>query len=56
MSLLSCKQRAAPLKPKELVLIREGKKKLLVFPCCNTSMTVIDNDSDYLLSSRPVRN
>ncbi|MCP1186512.1 MULTISPECIES: hypothetical protein [Paenibacillus] len=45
-----------PLKPKELVRIREGKKKLLVFPCCNTSMTVIDNDSDYLLSSRPVRN
>ncbi|MGO4532011.1 hypothetical protein AB4Z30_23270 [Paenibacillus sp. 2TAF8] len=44
-----------PLKPKELIRIREGKKKLLVFPCCNSSMTVIDTDNDYLLSSRPVR-
>jgi len=44
-----------PLKPKELQIIRDGKKKLLVFPCCHTSPTVIDNDADYLLFDKAVR-
>lgn len=44
-----------PLKPKELIRIREGKKKLLVLPCCNGSMTIVDNDADYLLASSPLR-
>ncbi|CAH1212430.1 MULTISPECIES: hypothetical protein [Paenibacillus] len=44
-----------PMKPKELQLVRDGKKKLLVFPCCSTSPTVIDNDADYLLFDRVVR-
>lgn len=44
-----------PMKPKELQIIRDGKKKLLVFPCCKASPTVIDNDGDYLLFDRAVR-
>lgn len=44
-----------PMKPKELQLVREGKKKLLVFPCCHASPKVIDNDSDYLLFDTKVR-
>ncbi|AIQ70895.1 hypothetical protein [Paenibacillus graminis] len=44
-----------PMKPKELQTVREGKKKLLVFPCCKTSLTVIDTDTDYLLFDRAVR-
>jgi hypothetical protein len=44
-----------PLKPKELPLIRDGKKRLLVFPCCSASPTVVDNDADYLLFDRAVR-
>ncbi|WP_379159059.1 hypothetical protein [Paenibacillus sp. sgz5001063] len=44
-----------PMKPDELKLVRDGKKKLLVFPCCKTSLTVIDNDADYLLFDRSVR-
>lgn len=44
-----------PMKPKELQVVRDGKKKLLVFPCCSTSPVVIDNDSDYLLFDRAVR-
>lgn len=44
-----------PMKPKELQIVRDGKKKLLVFPCCNASATMIDNDGDYLLFNRAVR-
>lgn len=45
-----------PLKPKELVQIREGRKKRLVFPCCHSSVTLVDTDRDYLLADRPMRN
>ena len=44
-----------PLKPKQLSAIHDGQKKLLVFPCCKTSLTVIDTDADYLLFDRAVR-
>lgn len=44
-----------PMKPKELQTVRDGKKKLLVFPCCNVSLAVIDTDGDYLLFDRAVR-
>ena len=44
-----------PMKPKELVSVREGKKKLLVFPCCHNRVTVIDSDADYLLTDQPLR-
>lgn len=44
-----------PMRPKELQAVREGKKKLLVFPCCKASLTIIDTDADYLLFDRPVR-
>lgn len=42
-----------PLKPSELPLIRDGKKKLMVFPCCHNKITIIDADSDYLLTDKP---
>jgi len=44
-----------PMKPKELQIVRDGKKKLLVFPCCSASPTIIDTDGDYLLFDRAVR-
>jgi hypothetical protein len=44
-----------PLKLDELQSIHEGKKKLLVFPCCHNKTTLIDTDRDYLLSDRPIR-
>lgn len=52
-----CKQQNVliPLKKKELKEIREGKKKLLVFPCCYNKVTVFDTDRDYLLTDQPLR-
>lgn len=44
-----------PLKRQELPPIRDGRKKLLVFPCCHASITLVDCDADYLLADRPVR-
>jgi hypothetical protein len=44
-----------PLRKKELAPISEGKKKLLIFPCCHGRMTVVDADRDYLLASAKVR-
>lgn len=44
-----------PLRKKELSEIHEGKKKLLVFPCCKSSVYIIDTDSDYLLAARRLR-
>ncbi|WP_166240635.1 hypothetical protein [Paenibacillus turpanensis] len=44
-----------PLKKTNLPEIREGRKHLLVFPCCRGKLTLIDADSDYLLSTRPIR-
>jgi|GEM_PF-202328 hypothetical protein len=45
-----------PLKPSELQVIAEGKKKRLVFPCCRNVLTIIDTDRDYLLSDIALRN
>ncbi|WMT40271.1 hypothetical protein RE628_23965 [Paenibacillus sp. D2_2] len=42
-------------KPDDIVLVREGKKKLLVFPCCGNKITVLDSDNDYLLTDTIVR-
>ncbi|RUT29072.1 hypothetical protein EJP77_15210 [Paenibacillus zeisoli] len=44
-----------PMKPHEILSVREGKKKLLVFPCCHTRLTILDSDSDYLLTNTVVR-
>ena len=44
-----------PLKPRDLPAIREGTKRLLVFPCCHNKFTVLDADQDYLLADRPLR-
>lgn len=44
-----------PIRPVELDDVRSGKKKLLVFPCCRNSVTIIDADSDYLLTNRRLR-
>ncbi|MWC30116.1 hypothetical protein [Paenibacillus sp. MMS18-CY102] len=44
-----------PLKPSELPDIRDGKKKLLVFPCCYGRVSVIDADADYLLTDTRLR-
>jgi hypothetical protein len=44
-----------PIKTKDLNGIREGKKKLLVFPCCHHKVTVVDADRDYFLTDQPLR-
>lgn len=44
-----------PIKPKEIILAHEGKKKLLVFPCCGNRVTILDSDNDYLLTDTIVR-
>ncbi|MBJ6361418.1 hypothetical protein ACFOQM_08980 [Paenibacillus sp. GCM10012307] len=43
-----------PMRPKELPDIRDGKKRLVIFPCCHARVTVIDTDSDYLLTNKKV--
>jgi hypothetical protein len=44
-----------PLKVKDLKVIQDGTKRLLVFPCCHASITVVDADRDYLLADRKLR-
>lgn len=44
-----------PLKPTELSTIHDGKKKLLVFPCCHSRITLVDCDHDYLLATEALR-
>ncbi|ANF98218.1 hypothetical protein [Paenibacillus bovis] len=44
-----------PIPPKELATIHNGKKKLLVFPCCSNRVTLLDSDSDYLLTDTILR-
>ncbi|WP_334075343.1 MULTISPECIES: hypothetical protein [Paenibacillus] len=44
-----------PIKPKDILHVREGKKKLLVFPCCGNKVTILDSDADYLLTDTVLR-
>lgn len=44
-----------PLKKKQFDAINSGSKKLLVFPCCYSNVTIVGTDSDYLLADRPLR-
>lgn len=44
-----------PMKVKDIRPIQEGRKRLLVFPCCHGSLTVVDMDRDYLLADKPLR-
>ncbi|WP_270169233.1 hypothetical protein [Paenibacillus sp. SYP-B4298] len=52
----SCKQDNVllPLRPSDLQEIQDGKKRLLVFPCCHYRPTIIDADQDYLLANSRV--
>ncbi|GAA3409301.1 hypothetical protein ACFFNY_09365 [Paenibacillus hodogayensis] len=44
-----------PLRTIDLQPIREGRKRLIVFPCCREKITAIDADRDYLLADKPIR-
>ncbi|QAY66787.1 hypothetical protein [Paenibacillus protaetiae] len=44
-----------PIRPEEIEDIHHGKKKLLVFPCCHSRITVVDMDSDYILAAQRLR-
>lgn len=44
-----------PIKEGDLQAVRDGKKYLLVFPCCYGSVKVVDADRDYLLTDRKLR-
>lgn len=44
-----------PIKPKDIASAREGKRKLLVFPCCGNKVTIMDSDADYLLTDTRLR-
>ncbi|SMF71523.1 hypothetical protein SAMN05661091_0752 [Paenibacillus uliginis N3/975] len=50
-----CDNVLLPMKPKELISVREGKKKLLIFPCCHNRVTVLDSDADYILTDQKLR-
>jgi hypothetical protein len=43
------------IKPVEVKEAHEGKKKLLVFPCCGNKLTILDSDNDYLLTDKIIR-
>lgn len=43
-----------PMKKEELKELHEGKKKLLVFPCCYNRLKLVDADRDYLLADRTI--
>lgn len=44
-----------PLSPSELEEIKDGMKRLLVFPCCYNKVTILDSDRDYFLTDRVLR-
>ncbi|MEK4512655.1 hypothetical protein [Paenibacillus sp. FSL K6-2524] len=44
-----------PMKPSEVKSVQEGKKKLLVFPCCRNKLIILDSDNDYLLTNTIIR-
>lgn len=44
-----------PLKKPDIASVREGRKRLVVFPCCREKITATDADRDYLLAERPIR-
>lgn len=44
-----------PLRPEEIEDIRRGKKRLLVFPCCHSRITIVDMDDDYMLTTQRLR-
>lgn len=44
-----------PLRKKDLPEIHDGKKKLLIFPCCYGRAVLVDADTDYLLADKPLR-
>ncbi|MBP2002044.1 hypothetical protein J2Z69_003101 [Paenibacillus shirakamiensis] len=43
-----------PMKIHEIQSVKEGKKKLLVFPCCHSRLTLLDSDGDYLLTDQTI--
>ncbi|THF82634.1 hypothetical protein [Cohnella fermenti] len=45
-----------PLKPEDIPTLKEGRRKLaIVFPCCRNRVQLVDADSDYLLSDKPLK-
>lgn len=44
-----------PIKPAEIQAAHEGKKKLVVFPCCHNKLFVTDSDQDYLMTDTIVK-
>lgn len=45
-----------PLKPAEIEQLRGGlMKRTVVMPCCHARLQLVDADSDYLLSDKPLR-
>lgn len=42
-------------KLKDIAQVRSGVKRLLVMPCCYTSLKIIDADDDYLLADRKLK-
>lgn len=43
------------LTPSEIREIKEGSKRLVIFPCCRNKVTVVDADQDYLLTNTRLR-
>lgn len=45
-----------PLTPEEVLDLYGGsRKRTIVFPCCRSTLRIIDADRDYLLANRAIR-
>jgi len=45
-----------PLTPEDVLAMYGGaRKRMLVFPCCQGTLRIIDADRDYLLANRAIR-
>lgn len=44
-----------PIRPEEIADIHDGKKRLMVFPCCHSRITIVDMDSDYMMATQRLR-
>jgi hypothetical protein len=45
-----------PLTPEEVLDMYGGsRKRTIVFPCCRSTLRIIDADRDYLLANRAIR-
>ncbi|GAF64916.1 hypothetical protein [Alkalihalobacillus trypoxylicola] len=43
------------MKTRDLARAKEGFKVILIMPCCNEKMTILEADDDYFWTDQPLR-